>query len=98
MKNKSITFDKEAHDNLPQEIKDKMKSDREKARKEQNSKGLTIPIVKPRFELIDKNSKCQSVKWLLEAPNRACESNGNSDAIKFIIEKYNEMAQKLNEA
>ena len=30
---KCITFDKEAQDNLPQKIKDKMKKDREDARK-----------------------------------------------------------------
>ncbi len=32
---KSITFDFEAQQNLPQHIKDKMKADREKARKSQ---------------------------------------------------------------
>lgn len=42
---KCITFDKKAQDNLPQHIKDKMKADRDKARKEMNSKGLNIPIV-----------------------------------------------------
>jgi len=30
---KCITFDKEAQDNLPQQIKDKMKADRDRARK-----------------------------------------------------------------
>ena len=40
-KTKSITFDKEAQDNLPQHIKDKMKADRENARKKQ----LTIHSV-----------------------------------------------------
>jgi len=30
---KSITFDKEAQENLPQWVKDKMKKDRENARK-----------------------------------------------------------------
>ncbi len=32
---KCITFDKEAQKNLPQDVKDKMKADREKARKSQ---------------------------------------------------------------
>lgn len=31
---KCITFDKQAQDNLPQHIKDKMKADREAARKQ----------------------------------------------------------------
>lgn len=35
---KSITFDKEAQDNLPQHIKDKMKANMDKARKEQKIK------------------------------------------------------------
>ena len=42
---KSITFDKEAQDNLPQHIKDKMKADRDDARKKAESKGLNIPVV-----------------------------------------------------
>lgn len=42
---KSITFDKEAQDNLPQHIKDKMKADRDNARKKTKNKGLNIPIV-----------------------------------------------------
>ena len=40
-KTKSITFDKDAQENLPQHIKDKMKADRENARKKQ----LTIHSV-----------------------------------------------------
>ena len=47
---KSITFDKEAQDNLPKDIKDKMKSDRAKAEKEQQSKGLNIPDVIDMFD------------------------------------------------
>lgn len=43
---KCITFDKAAQDALPQHIKDKMKADRAKARKEMDSKGLNIPCVK----------------------------------------------------
>ena len=42
---KSITFDKETQDNLPQHIKDKMKADRNNARKKTESKGLNIPVV-----------------------------------------------------
>ena len=42
---KCITFDKKAQDNLPQHIKDKMKDDRDKARKKMNGKNLTIPVV-----------------------------------------------------
>ena len=36
---KCITLDNEAQDNLPQHIKDKMKADRDKARKEMGNKG-----------------------------------------------------------
>ena len=40
MKNKCITFDKEAQNNLPQHIKDKMKADREKAQNKQITKAF----------------------------------------------------------
>ena len=39
---KCITFDKAAQDNLPQHIKDKMKADKIKARKEMDSKGCAL--------------------------------------------------------
>lgn len=35
---KSITFDKEAQDNLPQHIRDRMKADRDKSRRESDEK------------------------------------------------------------
>ena len=41
---KCITFDKAAQDNIPQDIKDKMKADRAKAEKEQETKIKTLPM------------------------------------------------------
>jgi len=42
---KCITFDKAAQDNLPQHIKDRMKADKAKAIKEQQSKDFNISDV-----------------------------------------------------
>jgi hypothetical protein len=41
---KCITFDKNAQDNLPQEIKDKMAADRRKAEKEQFENMITVEV------------------------------------------------------
>ena len=95
---KSITFDQEAQDNLPQEIKDKMKSNQDKAREERKSKGLNIPSVEPRFALIEEDCENTNIRWLLAHKNHGCECHGNSDMIRFLITKYNDMASFLNEA
>jgi|TARA_R110000850_G_scaffold165381_1_gene290466 uncharacterized secreted protein with C-terminal beta-propeller domain len=42
---KSITFDQEAQDNLPQEIKDKMKMNREKAQQQMQIKEIKKALV-----------------------------------------------------
>ena len=41
---KCATFDKETQDNIPKEIREKMKADRDKAEKEQKTKDKTLPI------------------------------------------------------
>jgi len=41
---KCATFDKKMQDRIPKEIKDKMKADRAKAEKEQETKAKTLPI------------------------------------------------------
>tara|TARA_R110000822_G_scaffold301415_1_gene425239 strand:+ start:835 stop:1119 length:285 start_codon:yes stop_codon:yes gene_type:complete len=54
---KCITFDKQAQDNLPQKIKDKMKENQDKAKKELETKGLNIPVVSDMFVYIVETSK-----------------------------------------
>ena len=41
---KCATFDKDMQDSIPKEIREKMKADRAKAEKEQESKAKTLPI------------------------------------------------------
>ena len=67
---KCITFDKAAQDNLPQELKDKMKADRLKAQKEQENKGLNISRVS--------NSVCGSIrhKMMLAGIYKECPACG----------------------
>lgn len=54
---KCITFDKEAQDNLPQEIKDRMKVDRERAELEQHKLMQEIEDEKEHGELLSEIRK-----------------------------------------
>ena len=82
---KSITFDKEAQDNLPHHIKDKMKADRDNARKKTKSKGLNIPIVTKRFicdsceeewEEEFKCDKCSGLHYVPEYDENGFDEDG----------------------
>lgn len=56
---KCITFDKAAQDNLPQHIKDKMKADRDKSRKEMESMRYFDP--QKAIELLSEMLNCKPV-------------------------------------
>lgn len=61
---KCLTFDLEAQDNLPQHIKDKMKADREKARKEQ----ITCPYCGHQHPLVAEFGACGKCASILYMP------------------------------
>lgn len=84
---KCATFDKDMQDSIPKEIRDKMKADRAKAEKEQETKSKTLPIqcvvgsvYRPKngHELLlflKENKKCEVVDGVSFDAAKALEDN-----------------------
>lgn len=72
LQTKSITFDKQAQDNLPKWVKDKMKSDRLNAKKEQVLLDTDLIVV----ELSDEEIKIITVLELKQWHKDAMEFDG----------------------
>lgn len=76
---KCITFDKEAQDNLPQEIKDRIRIDRERAEREQGAKFTPGPWIPQTMEKLDGDNLrvTTACEWEWEICHLCDGINGN---------------------
>lgn len=59
---------------------------------------LSIPRVMPRFSEITKDSDNGAFSWILKDDKNGDHSENNSDMIRKLVHRYNDLIKYLNEA
>lgn len=89
---KCITFDKEAQDNLPQEIKDRMKADREMAQKKQPIEMFagSFTLHGPGCIGCQKHGKAAMLSVQVDGESRIIDIFLNEHQVEYLIKMVNQ--------